>query len=181
MSALLRITMPLIAALLGALAASADTITLDESKRAWPQSFSFVSGELVICTGAPSSIFGPCGSPGASDVIVFDNAKGEIFFLSNLNDSDVIPEPADVPFGGSIQVFNPRFVQEPFPVGGLSTFVWSPGPTDPGFHGFGNTWTISSDAPETVPEPSSIFLLGACLLIGAAARRSLSRNVRDPR
>lgn len=173
MSARSRIAALLIAALLGALVASADTITLDESKIVWPQNFRFVGGELFICEGAPLSLFGPCGSPGASDVIIFDNAKGEVFFLSNLNDNDADPEPADVPFGAPIQVFNPRFIQEPVPVGGVSTFVWSPGPIDPGFYGFGKTWTISSDAPENVPEPSSIFLLGACLLIGASARRRL--------
>jgi hypothetical protein len=146
----------------------ADNITLDESQMVWPQTVRFVTGVLFMCESAPGSVFfGPCGDPPPSDILFFDNAKHEVVFISNGNDNDANPEPADVPFGGSLgAVINPRFVKEPTPVNGLSTLIWAPGPNDPGFYGAGNTWTIKSDAPEqAVPEPSSVALLASVLLL----------------
>lgn len=153
-------------------AARADQISIDESQMVWTQPMQFVSGMLFLCQAPPANFFtGPCGGGQISDIIIFNNTKHQVVFLSNGNDADANPEPADVPFDHSLgSIVNPRYIVEPAAVGGVSTFTWIPGPDGPGFYGAGNSWVITSDAPESVPEPSGVLLLFPVLLLIGMAR-----------
>jgi hypothetical protein len=159
----------------------ADQITIDESQMIWPQPMNFVSGFLFMCEGAAGNFLtGPCEGGLPSDIIIFNNEKHQVVFLSNASEGD--DEPADVPFDQHLgTVINPRFVAEPAPVDGLSTLIWAPGPSGPGYYGTGNSWVIISDAPETpenVPEPSSaLLLLSVLVLVGMAACRFRTSQV----
>jgi hypothetical protein len=144
---------------------SPNPISLDESQRVWDENFQFVTGMLFLCNGTPvNSLTGPCGGSLASDIIIFNNAKHEVIFLSNSADGS--GDPGDVPFTGHLNVINPRFVFPETPVDGADSFVWAPGPKDPGFSGTGKTWTIKTDQPTFAnAEPGTLVLLGTVLIV----------------
>jgi len=150
----------------------ADSITvanpssLDESQRVWGEGFPFITGMLVLCNGTPpgDSHTGLCGGFGASDIIIFNNAKHEVIFLSNSADGS--DDPSDVPFTGHLNLINPRFLVPQTSANGADSFVWAPGPKDPGFYGAGKTWTIQTDQPTFAnAEPGTVVLLGTALIV----------------
>jgi hypothetical protein len=153
------LTLLALAALAAAIPAFADNIniSIDESQQVWPVTEQIVTGELILCEGPAETILGPCmtaGPNGVSDVIIFNNNKHQVTFLSN--NSDGTGDPADVTFAGKmLTLVNPRWVAEPV----SDTLIWSPGLHDPGFYGVGNTWTITSNDAMAIPEPSSAVLL----------------------
>ena len=157
----------------------ADNISLNESQIIWPQTTRFVTGVLFMCVGAPGSFFaGPCADAPPSDIVFFDNAKNEVAFISNADDTDPTTDPADIPFGAAMNnPINPRFVLEPQ----TGTLIWQPGPNDPGFYGAGKTWTITSDSDAAVPEPSSVLLLTPILLVMLVCRLGVPRRSCHPR
>jgi PEP-CTERM motif-containing protein len=110
------------------------------------------------------------------DVITFDSTTNTAVFASD--NIDGFDDPADTT-SPPPPLTNQIFLTEPSVESGPETLLYNPQPGQPGYAlddtGAAVSYSITSDSG-TVPEPSSLLLLGAGVIMVGAIRRRRGRR-----